>query len=429
MLSINAIFRIVLLQVLNQAAEGLVNLQSTSHHGIEVNDTSTRVFHPSSALSLVTRGTVKLLEGKDKPRHGHLKLHASADAEPPNEGIFQRAINDVKDQLITQVLVFSDDGGSTLALVLILAVFALLATVILVIYWETTARATTASAADQKVTFSSSSAPRERIGRTPQTGTPIDRDREQHFMDMLAQREHQAQMKFARPGSSTSLGGTATAPPSLPAAGSPKNLSPMVSPKRQSPQMSPKTSPHGSPRGSMATPAVPHLCPRLVMHNNEAMFAIPSSQLSSGTGPLQVMGLSGHALLRADVKSDGNGKKLNILMPPAKSPVLASVQMSGGGAFEVSTGKEAFGAIRRAPDGAYWLTLLGSNTPMISFTVDGGGKMSIVAAGSGAEIARSYPAQPNSLDGQDHIEVIVRPGVDGVLVLCCVFAVHLNWNQ
>jgi len=116
-------------------------------------------------------------------------------------------------------------------------------------------------------------------------------------------------------------------------------------------------------------------------------------------------------------------------MPPAKSPVLASVQMSGGGAFEVSTGKEAFGAIRRAPDGAYWLTLLGSNTPMISFTVDGGGKMSIVAAGSGAEIARSYPAQPNSLDGQDHIEVIVRPGVDGVLVLCCVFAVHLNWNQ
>jgi len=267
------------------------------------------------------------------------------------------------------------------------------------------------------------------------------------YMDMLQQREHQAHLEtLGRHADHVASGRylTEAQPIALPAqrqasfdAARAGSLTSVMSagPGTRPPTMPPSqiASPRAPPRGPAPAPSPrgPHMCPNLVMPNNEAVFAISFKKLTQGQD-LSVMGLSGQALLRMAVDKDISGRRrTNVLMPPAKSPTLASVTPRDGTGLpcEVFDGSEQkFGVV--VETGTIYHLLLGnSTTPALWLAFDQSkGALNLHNCVDNAVIATASRADPTDFEGEEHMEIYVHPGVDGVLVLCCVFAITFPWK-
>lgn len=167
------------------------------------------------------------------------------------------------------------------------------------------------------------------------------------------------------------------------------------------------------------------------MPNNESLFAISFDRLMSGEGPLSVMGLSGNALLRIEVNSTPNGKSFCIFMPPAKSPLLAVVCQSpsshGSPVAIFKEGNVKFGEV--VAQGNQYRLIVGSALAIWMAFDRGTGTLNLHDGSSNVTIAAASRTEPTDYSNEKHLEVCVNPGVDGVLVLCCVLAVFFPWTE
>lgn len=177
----------------------------------------------------------------------------------------------------------------------------------------------------------------------------------------------------------------------------------------------------------------PPLCPALVLPHCEAWFAVSFDKLIEAAGEFNILGLSGNPLLRASVtkKEAEETLVLNISMTPARSPTLAKVEASSTGSSDIMTihggGGNSFGELQ--PAGSLQYALVCEGATMLIIALHPGGQMQIHSTIDGTQgscIARaSRCVESGFYSGSEHLEVRVNPGVDAVLILCCVLSLVL----
>lgn len=175
----------------------------------------------------------------------------------------------------------------------------------------------------------------------------------------------------------------------------------------------------------------PPLCPALVMPHCEAWFAVSMERLMEGAGSFDILGLSGAALLRATVLHSAEGSRIiEMSMTPARSPTLASIGVPGPGFSSLQVcgaGGAPYGELQPSPgpQGRYSLTI--GNAEVMSIVSEAqGGRLLLYVPGSASPLGTvSRGTEGDFFHGAEHLEVCVNPGVDAVLVLCCVLAVVL----
>lgn len=174
--------------------------------------------------------------------------------------------------------------------------------------------------------------------------------------------------------------------------------------------------------------APPPLCPSLVMPHCEAWFSISVERLMQGPGSFEILGMSGTALLRAELlHTDAGGREVMIAMTPVASPILASVAASRGSANLVLRGADGkvYGEIRPAAgfSGQYSLVISETEVLGVSFEAHSG-RIAIFNPATRSTLATA--SRGRDLDsGTEIVEVCVDPGVDAVLILCCVLGTLL----
>eukprot|EP00403_Amphidinium_massartii_P010438 CAMPEP_0178422992 /NCGR_PEP_ID=MMETSP0689_2-20121128/27461_1 /TAXON_ID=160604 /ORGANISM="Amphidinium massartii, Strain CS-259" /LENGTH=493 /DNA_ID=CAMNT_0020044577 /DNA_START=81 /DNA_END=1558 /DNA_ORIENTATION=- len=175
----------------------------------------------------------------------------------------------------------------------------------------------------------------------------------------------------------------------------------------------------------------PPLCKALILPHAEARFVIKMESLMKGEGAFEILGLSGRPLLKATVRSmDGGARRfVDLSMTPARSPTLASAGVfpsghsSAGPSLKVlGAGGAPYGELRQPASGRYSLVVDGDET--LSSESSNGQLLFYNPAGTNIATA-SRGSSPGVLDGTEHLEVRAIPGVDSILVLCCVLAVML----
>lgn len=173
--------------------------------------------------------------------------------------------------------------------------------------------------------------------------------------------------------------------------------------------------------GAALPGAPPPLCPMLVMHS-EAWLSISMQHLTRGPGSFEIVGWSGAALLRAEVlRMECGGREVRLALTQEASPTLASVAVSRGSAALRGVGGQSYGELRPAAAGAHGLFIgerevLGvSPSPWWGWS----GRRILFAPGSASELATAS-RRWDSDRGVEQLEVWVNPGVDAVLVLCCL---------
>jgi len=201
------------------------------------------------------------------------------------------------------------------------------------------------------------------------------------------------------------------------------------------------------------------LCPSLVLPKNEARFAVPVASLSDvGTrGELQVVGTSGSPLLGVRIEQVGAGRKLVVSMAhPSGSPRATIGPLTGGkvgcGELEIRNSyNEVYGRLVLQSDDTYLVMVEGKSSqcancgnpymdmdygksclkcgrPKNEVMIIGGRagslKLEVMSGDRGRPFA-SVTCGPEGFNGVDHLEVLVYPSVDPVLVLSCVLAVIL----
>eukprot|EP00448_Togula_jolla_P037454 CAMPEP_0170624480 /NCGR_PEP_ID=MMETSP0224-20130122/30252_1 /TAXON_ID=285029 /ORGANISM="Togula jolla, Strain CCCM 725" /LENGTH=484 /DNA_ID=CAMNT_0010950999 /DNA_START=70 /DNA_END=1524 /DNA_ORIENTATION=+ len=185
--------------------------------------------------------------------------------------------------------------------------------------------------------------------------------------------------------------------------------------------------PASAPSVNVAPPA---LCPALVLPQCEAWFAVSVEKLMEGIGSFDVLGLSGNPLLRANVRhSQGGGRTIEVSMMPG-NPMLASIgtpteASCGPGVLEVrnSTGW-LYGYLKPTARREY--ALVCDDKTVLTLNSDDHGRLVLCAAGSSSPLARASKGMEGGVFvNAEHLQVRVDPGVDAVLMLCCVLAVVL----
>jgi len=177
----------------------------------------------------------------------------------------------------------------------------------------------------------------------------------------------------------------------------------------------------------------PPLCPTLVMPMSEALLGIQMFELAqlSDEGSLNVVGMSGKPLLRAEIKKVGDMRFLEISMPEPNSipratigpPSAASSQQHGSRALEIRGMRGSFyGVLEMRTSGACFVVKDGQTV----LTIDGDAESLQLSLKStvGLQLA-SVRCSTEQFDGVDHVELRVEPGVDTVLVTAVVLAVLL----
>lgn len=172
------------------------------------------------------------------------------------------------------------------------------------------------------------------------------------------------------------------------------------------------------------------LCKELVLPHCEAWFAIAFKDLEQSSGSFDFFGLSGKALLRAQIQQDaGGGGSVSICMKPSKSPTLGklTLQASGSGKpnhMQVSGKSGHYGEYRST--GPMQFSMI-CNTPeglkeVLKLNFDESTSQLILAAAAGGEqlACASRCVQSEFFTNVEHLEVRVNPGVDAVLALLCV---------
>lgn len=169
----------------------------------------------------------------------------------------------------------------------------------------------------------------------------------------------------------------------------------------------------------------PALCPMLVLPHCESFFAVPIDELVAGAETVEILGLSGNALLRSTVKDTEEGRVIEVSMSPPRSPPLASIAApapsgprEGLRELKGSRGKH-YGWLRPTANG--YILRCGDSDVMTVITNAGSGLLQLYAGSSGdmlAQAARS--SEGENIFAAEDLEVRVTPGMDAVLALLCV---------
>jgi len=174
----------------------------------------------------------------------------------------------------------------------------------------------------------------------------------------------------------------------------------------------------------------PPLCPMLVLPGNEIFLAVPIDQLVAGTSTVEIVGLSGNALLRTTVKDSEEGRLIEVSMSPPRSQPLASISAptafgprAGLRELKGSRGKH-YGWLRPAASG--YVLRCGEDDVMTVITSSGSGHVQLRACSNGDLLAQAS----RSSDGEGYfapedIEVTVKAGMDAVLAILCVVSAAL----
>lgn len=178
----------------------------------------------------------------------------------------------------------------------------------------------------------------------------------------------------------------------------------------------------------------PALCPQLVLPHCESFFSIPIDRLeaarssSSINGSYDILGLSGNALLRAVVRTEGGEQIIEVCMGPPKSPPLASIRSSGRASqVEVRTAHgQQYGFLHPTDGSVPGYSLRCGTHEMMAVEGDvQSGQLLFNAPGApgGELLAQASRCSEGGFFAPSDLEVRVNPGVDSVLVLLTVFAV------
>jgi len=177
----------------------------------------------------------------------------------------------------------------------------------------------------------------------------------------------------------------------------------------------------------------PALCPTLVMPMSEALLGIQMYELAqlNQEGSLNIVGISGKPLLRAEIKKNGNTRTLEIAMPEPNSiprasigpPTMGESSQYGSRVLEIRGMRGAFyGSLEMRSSGACYVVKDGQTV----LTIDGDAESLQLSLKSsvGLQLA-AVRCSTEQFEGVDHVEIRVEPGVDTVLVVAVVLAVLL----
>lgn len=189
------------------------------------------------------------------------------------------------------------------------------------------------------------------------------------------------------------------------------------------------------------------ICPFLVLPHCETFLAVPINQLVGGANTVEVLGLSGSALLRVTIKDASAGRVIEVSMSPPQSPALASITEapeSGprAGMMEIKACKGGSGATHygwlrpsRNTFGSVCHVLQsgGDDVMKVVTTYRGStatdpahGTCQLFAAGNGDLLAQaSRSGDGEGIFNAEDLEIRVTPGMDAVLALLCVPAIAL----
>jgi len=174
----------------------------------------------------------------------------------------------------------------------------------------------------------------------------------------------------------------------------------------------------------------PPLCPMLVLPHCESFFAVPIDQLVAGMSTVEILGLSGNALLRSTVKDTSEGRVIEVSMSPPRSPPLASISepldygpRAGMKELKGSRGKH-YGWLRPGNNG--YVLRCGEDDVMTVVTNAGSGQCQLYAGSNGDMLAQaSRSGDGEGIFAAEDLEVRVTPGMDAVLALLCVVSAVL----
>jgi hypothetical protein len=181
------------------------------------------------------------------------------------------------------------------------------------------------------------------------------------------------------------------------------------------------------------------ICPFLVLPHCETFLAVPINQLVGGAKTVEVLGLSGSALLRVTIKDASAGRVIEVSMSPPQSPALASITEAPehgprAGMMEIKACKGGSGATHYGwlrPSKNYFgnschVLQSGGDDVMSVITDEANGSCQLYAGGNGDLLAQAY----RSGDGErivnaEDLEIRVTPGMDAVVALLIVPAIAL----
>lgn len=171
----------------------------------------------------------------------------------------------------------------------------------------------------------------------------------------------------------------------------------------------------------------PPLCPMLVLPHCESFFAVSIDQLVAGATSSEIMGLSGNALLRCNIRDSGGSRIIEVSMSPPLSPPLASIMApskSGPnvGVQEIKGNRDMHYGWLRPTNNCHVLTC-GHEDVMTVVTNVNSGHCQLCAGSDGDVLARaSRSADGEGIFAADDLEVRVIPGMDATLALLCIIS-------
>lgn len=230
-----------------------------------------------------------------------------------------------------------------------------------------------------------------------------------------------------------------TVPPSLTSHSrhsTPSQALAVLSPHRGSLTSAAAASPNTTgPRPSLSsTPSIPSgppqtlppLCPALLMPHCETWLGVAFDRLMEQEGTFGILGVSGTPLLYAtktSANADG-AKSIIISLTPSRMPLLATMSGGPGSPPEIRAGSgHPYGVLQ--PSGNSQYSLVCGGYPVMAVMLDvGSGKLLMQSVADRAIVGHAARCkQSDYFEHGEHLEVRASPGVDAVLVLCCVLGV------
>eukprot|EP00448_Togula_jolla_P003894 CAMPEP_0170598536 /NCGR_PEP_ID=MMETSP0224-20130122/16303_1 /TAXON_ID=285029 /ORGANISM="Togula jolla, Strain CCCM 725" /LENGTH=402 /DNA_ID=CAMNT_0010923101 /DNA_START=119 /DNA_END=1327 /DNA_ORIENTATION=- len=175
----------------------------------------------------------------------------------------------------------------------------------------------------------------------------------------------------------------------------------------------------------------PMLCPALVLPDSEAWFAVAFDKLEQTTfGSFDLFGLSGKTLLKGttSLTTDGRPTFAVSMTHVEEDDILAAVTAGKGASMQLKSGSgRHYGYMipNVASHERYTLVCEGKESLTLYFDPDTGRLLvtSLLDRSTLAIVTRCTASA--FFKDTDHLEICVGPGVDAVLVLCCVIGVVL----
>jgi len=186
-----------------------------------------------------------------------------------------------------------------------------------------------------------------------------------------------------------------------------------------------------SPPTQVCSETLPPICPSLILSDCEARCAIAVKTLANMEGKpvhLDVIGLSGNQLFRADVQPVRKGEAslmLNVSLAHSGSiPRVTVLPPTRMGGMQINgPGGSLYGWLKQGEGGFYELVKDDALRLVIS------GNMEALdlemRASTNRQIRATASRSLEYMGGEEHLEFRVQPGFDMVLIVSCVLAVLL----